>query len=234
MAACFTEWTVLPHDPVIKHSTRVWTVTGKMPDGKTSRTMTVAKMADDRLMIHNPIALGESEMLELEAFGTPSIILVPNGYHRQDSKIWKDRFREAKVYTPEKSVGRVSQVVKIDGTYADVPKDDHVVVEYLAGTKNREGTVTVTDETGRTVVFCDMLCNVAPMKGFFGWLFAPTGAVGVPRISRMMILSDRTALAKKFEELAKAEDLVRLVPGHGRLITDNARQAVKRALTSFA
>jgi hypothetical protein len=231
--AVFTEWTVLPHDPVVKHSDRVWTVTGTMPDGRTRRTMTMARKEDGEVVIHNAIALDDQEMLELEAWGTPTVILVPNGFHRQDAKIWQARFREAKVYCPEKAAGRVSQVVKLTGTYADLEKDDCVSLDYIPGTKNREATMTVLDTSGRTVVFADTICNVAPMKGVFGYFLGPTGQVSVPRVSRFLVVADKAAFMKRLDELANTSDLARVVPGHGRVITDNAQAAMKRAIASW-
>jgi hypothetical protein len=61
MAKCFTTWTVLPHDPIEKHSENLWSVSGNMPGGN-QRRMTIARCADGKLVIHNPIALDDAEM----------------------------------------------------------------------------------------------------------------------------------------------------------------------------
>lgn len=233
MAACFEEWTVLPHKPVVKHSDRLWTVQGTMPDGKTQRVMTVAKMDDDRLVIHNAIALDDQEMLELEAWGTPAALLVPNGFHRQDVKIWHLRFREAKIYCPERSRGRVEQVVKVDGSYADAPSDEHVQIAHLPGLKDREGTLTVVDEQGRTVVFNDSLCNMKKLGGLPGFFMAPTGELSIPRAMKWFFVSDKQAYAEHLQELSRQEDLVRLVPGHGRLVEERAGVLLKKAVAGL-
>jgi hypothetical protein len=83
MAKCFETWTVLPHGPIEKLSENLWRVEGTMNDGKIKRVMTIARMKDGRLVVHNAIALEPELQAEIEAFGTPAAIVVPNGFHRQ-------------------------------------------------------------------------------------------------------------------------------------------------------
>jgi hypothetical protein len=87
MAKAFETWTVLKHGPLEKLSDNLWRVEGTMPDPNIHRVMTIARMKDGRLFIHNAIALEEACMAEIESFGTPAVIVVPNGFHRQDAKI---------------------------------------------------------------------------------------------------------------------------------------------------
>src|SRR5688572_26585926 len=141
MAKAFQEWCVLPHTPIEKLSDTVWTVEGTMPNGTTKRRMSLIRLADGRLITHNAIALEEELMAEVTAFGTPAAILVPNGFHRQDAKIMKDRFPDAKVYCPGAAKKAVSQVVPVDGSYADAPQDATVRVRHLDGVKEKEGVV---------------------------------------------------------------------------------------------
>jgi hypothetical protein len=91
MAKCFTTWTVLPHDSIEKHSENLWSVSGNMPSGN-QRRMTIARRADGKLVIHNPIALDDAEMKEVEALGKPAYLIVPNAFHRQDAIIYKQRY----------------------------------------------------------------------------------------------------------------------------------------------
>src|SRR5207237_4272316 len=96
------------------------------------------------VLIHNAIALEDNLMAEITAWGTPAAILVPNGFHRQDAKIMKDRFPNAKVYCPAGAKKAVSKVLPVDGSFAEVPQDGTVRVRHLEGVKAREGLVEVT------------------------------------------------------------------------------------------
>jgi hypothetical protein len=83
MAVCFTEWTVLPHEPVQKLAENLWRVEGAL--GKSNRrAMSVVRLRDGRLIVHNAIALDEPEMQELEAWGEVAAILVPNAARALD------------------------------------------------------------------------------------------------------------------------------------------------------
>lgn len=79
------------------------TVTGDihMPLMHLPRRMTVVRRHDGRLVVFSAIALHEDEMAELEAWGTPTFLIVPSNKHRLAAKIWKDRYPAMQVVTPQ-------------------------------------------------------------------------------------------------------------------------------------
>jgi hypothetical protein len=229
MAACFTEWTVLPHDPIEKLTENFWCVQGVMPDGKTTRKMSVIRMRDGSLLFHNAIALKEDAMQELEAFGKPAYIVVPGAFHRQDARIWKDRYPSAKVVAPAGAKKKVDAVAKVELDYRDAPRDDTVKLEYFDGCKEKEGYVEVHSETGTTLVINDVVCNLPKVGGLLGFFMAPTGQASVPRISRWMIVKERSAVGEHLDRLAGIPDLRRLVLSHGDNIVQNPNEALRLA-----
>jgi hypothetical protein len=50
--------------------------------------MVLARMRDGRVVVDNAIALDDASMRELEAWGEPSVLIIPNRYHRQDARIY--------------------------------------------------------------------------------------------------------------------------------------------------
>src|SRR5688572_23157843 len=142
MAKPFEQWTVLPHGPIEKLESNLWRVEGKMPDGRTQRSMIAARLRDGGLVIHNAIALGDAEMKELEGFGTPKVLVVPNGFHRQDARIYKERYPGLRVVCPAGARKRVEQVVKVDAALEEESGDDDVCIEMVDGVK-QEGMMTV-------------------------------------------------------------------------------------------
>jgi hypothetical protein len=230
MAKCFESWTVLPHGPLEKFSENLWRVEGTMPDGTTKRVMTVARMKDGRLLIHNAIALEPGLQAELEAFGTPACIVVPNGFHRQDAKIYKDRYPSAKVYSPAKARKKVEKVVPVTGDYSAAPKDDSVRLCHLDGCNGSEGVLEVKSSDGVTVVFNDTLCNMPKMTGVPGFFLAPTGRPSVPRFSRWLLIKDKVAFARHVESWAQP-DLARIIVSHGKMVTDRPADTL-RAVTA--
>ena len=221
MAVAFDAWTVLPHEPIEKIGENLWTVEGKMPDGKTQRRMVVARLADGRLVVHNAIALDDAEMKELDAFGKVAAIVVPNAFHRQDSRIFKKRYPDAKVYCPRGSTKKVLAAVPVDGDYTQVPSDATVRAFHLEGVKDREGVLEIESADGRTLVFNDAVLNMTKLRGLFGFLLSPTGRPSVPRVMRYFIVSDRRALADHLLRLAQSTNLKRIMVAHGRTIVEN-------------
>src|ERR1041385_7521020 len=126
MPKAYETWTILPHRPIEKLEPNLWRIEGDLPGGNGTRVMTLVKLASGGLMIHNAIALEEDLMKEIEAFGTPEILVVPNGFHRLDAKVFKQRYPNARVLAPARGGKKVAQVVPVDGTYNDGPQDDSV------------------------------------------------------------------------------------------------------------
>ena len=219
MPKCFENWTVLPHGPLEKLSANLWRVEGTLPDGKTKRVMTIARMKDGRLVIHNAIALEPALQAEIEAFGTPACIVVPNGFHRQDAKIYKDRYPSASVYTPAKARKKVEKIVSVTGDYEAAPKDDTVRLVHLEGCNGSEGALEVKSDDGVTVVFNDTICNLPKRTGLVGFFLAPTGQMSVPRFSRWLLVKDKDAFARHVNSWAKP-DLARIIVSHGKMVTE--------------
>src|SRR3954464_14931702 len=76
----FQEWTVLPHGSLTPLEDNLLVVSGTLPVplGEVERRMTLVRLADRRLVIYSAIALSEPEIQEVERFGTPEYLIVPN------------------------------------------------------------------------------------------------------------------------------------------------------------
>jgi hypothetical protein len=194
--------------------------------------MTLAMRARGGLLVHNAIALEEPLMREIEAFGRPEILVVPNGFHRLDANVYKARYPELRVLAPAGQRKRVQQVVAVDGSYEDVPKDDAVRCLHLEGVKQNEGVVEVRSPGGTTLVFNDVIANHPKLRGVWGVVLAPTGQPGIPRVIRMLMIKDKAKLRAHLEQLAALPDLRRVIVSHGKMLTDPAAE-LRTALTSW-
>jgi len=229
MASCFRTWTVLEHRPIEKHSDKIWSVSGTMPNGNTQRLMAVVKLSGERLLIHNAIALGDAEMAELERWGKPAFLVVPNGFHRQDAYIWKQRYPEMKVLCPAGVRSKVASEVPVDGSYTQDLADTSVQLFHWRGSREREGGILVREADRATLVVNDMLLNLPKLGGMMGVLLAPTGVASVPRITRWMMVKDTAALKEHLLELAGTPGLGRILVGHGPAIEGAAADSLKSA-----
>jgi hypothetical protein len=233
MPKAHAAWTVLPHRAIEKLEPNLWRVEGDLPGGNGTRVMTVVRYRDGRLLIHNAIALEDELIREIEGFGRPEILVVPNSFHRLDAKVFKERFPALRIYAPAGGVKKVEQVVKVDGTYADAPQDDEVRLAHLEGVKEHEGFLEVKSPGGTTLVLNDVVNNLPAAGGVLGFMLSPTGRVSVPRIFRWFFVKDRAAFFGCIERLAATPGLKRVIVSHGRMLVDSPADALRSALTAF-
>jgi hypothetical protein len=189
------------------------------------RVMTLVRLEDGRILMHNAIALDEPSMARIDAWGEVAAIVVPNRFHRQDAAIMQARYPRAKVYAPASAVRAASKATPCAGTYADIPRDASVAVREIAGIGSREGVIIVRSADGVSAVFCDTVLNVPKLTGVMGMVLYPTGTLSVPRVTARLFAKDRKALRADLERVAAEDGLVRVIPGHGDVVaTDAARR----------
>jgi hypothetical protein len=229
VAKGFRSWTVLEHGPMEKLSGRVWTVSGSMPNGRTQRRMVIVKLSGERLLFHNAIALQASAMAELEGWGKPAYLLVPNSFHRQDAWIWKQRYPELSVLCPKGCTQKVAEEVAVDGSYDQALGDSAVQLFHWRGTREREGGILVRESDRASLILNDVVLNLPRQGGVMGMLLAPTGVPSVPRISRWMLLKDQRSFQQHLLELADTQGLCRVLVAHGATIEVEAREALRTA-----
>jgi len=226
------EWKVLPHGPIERLADNLLRVRGELARMPIGRVMTLARRSDGTVVIHNPIALEEPLMAEIEAWGRPGIIVVPNRFHRLDAPVFAARYPDARVLCPARARRKVAQVVRVDGHYGDYQGDPDVSLVHLDGTRDREGVLEVRSADGTSVIVNDVLFNLPRMRGLFGLAFRLDGATGrprVPRASRLLLVGDRAAFRAHLERLAARPDLRRVIVSHGDMLVDDAAAALRAA-----
>ena len=236
MAKAFAEWKVLAHEPLLKLSDNLLWTQGSLPGMSLKRSMVVARLNDGKLVIHNGIALGDAQMVELERFGTPAFLIVPNGGHRLDAPAYKARYPSLRVFTPKGSRTRVQEVVNVDGAYEDFPTNDVVRFETLQGVDEGEGAMFVQSTDGTSVVLNDCMFNMDRKRDLLGFLFTTLlGSAPGPRVSRLaklLFIKDKKALRSDFERLADLPGLVRVIVAHEKVASGaDARASLLQAAT---
>jgi len=237
MAGNHDVWTVLPHDPLEELTENLWRVEGSMSGMPVRRCMIVLRLRDGRLVIHNPIALEEAEMKRIEAWGTPSILVVPNGWHRIDARPFKARYPSLRVVCPEKARAKVEQVVPVDGTFDSFdPASDEVVFRHLPGVKHEEGVMEARSRDGLSLVFNDLIHNNPPFSGLQGLFFGLMTGKDPPRHHRAvgaMIIHQKKALRDELLRLADTPDLRRVLVAHGAPILSGAAEALRHVAAAL-
>jgi hypothetical protein len=226
MPGFHTEWTVFPHGPVERIDEGILSVEGeiRMPLGIFPRRMTVAALQNGGTVVFSPVALHEPSMRQIEALGPLSFIVVPNGFHRLDARIWKQRYPEARVLCPPGARKRVEQAVVVDAT-SDIIGDDQVTFIIADGVRRAESAMMVRRSAGTTLVINDLVSHVRRPRGLGANIMARLFGFGVwrPQIARevrWLLVDDKSALARQFRHWAAIRDLGRLILSHGDMIDD--------------
>lgn len=237
MAKANKTWKVLPHRAIEELGENLWRVEGDLEGMPLKRVMTLAKRADGGLVVHNAVALDDASMKRIDAWGKVTAIVVPNGFHRLDAPPFKDRYPEAKVYCPAGSRKKVEEVVAVDGTYDEIPKDDAVSFTHLDGTGRQEGVMMVRDEAGTTLVFNDAIFNMEHLPGVQGFvlkhLTQSTGGPRVSRVGKLFLVKDKAAFRAHLEKLAATPGLCRVIVSHGAMVAEGAAGAIRTAVSTL-
>jgi len=240
MAKPFDRWTVLPHSELTRLDENILCVTGFLhmpPMGEVQRRMTIVRLQDGRAVIYSAIALREEAMREVERFGTPAFLIVPNPIHRMDAKIWKQRYPALRVIVPAGARSKVEEIVSVDATEVDFGDP---AVRFLAvpGTQDREGALLVDSPNGTTLILSDLIFDLRNRPGLRGWLFKSLGMTGdephLPPPVKMRLVKDERALRAQLERWSRLPSLKRVVIAHGDIIVADAGRVLERVARDLA
>jgi hypothetical protein len=215
------QWKVLQHGPIEQLSDRLCVVEGALPGMPLKRVMSAIKLDDGSVVVHSAIALDPSTQKELEAWGMPRILIVPNPWHRLDAPAYKTRYPELKIYCPEGAQKRIGKAVPIDGSYDALPATPPLTVRYLDGVARKEGYLEVADDAGTTLIFNDAVFNQPHLPGLFGFVYKTIGSSGGPRVTpllRLAMVKKKKALRAQLEKLAETPRLKRVIVAHGKRV----------------
>lgn len=237
MAKAHETWKVLPHGPIEVLADNLWRVEGGLEGMPLRRVMTIARRQSGDLVVHNAIALADAAMERIDAWGPVGTLVVPNGYHRLDARVYKQRYPQARVFCPAGARKKVEEVVPVDGTYDEFAADDAVELLTLEGVGAQEGVMIVRSPDGVSVVFNDAIFNMPHGRGLSGWILrhvtASSGGPRVSRIARAFLVKDRGALRTHLERLSAIPGLLRMIVSHHEMVVGDAAAAIRQAAATL-
>ena len=196
---------------------------------------------ENPLVIYNAVAVDENTMEEIEALGKPTVLIVPNCYHRCCAAVYKKRYPDILVVCPAPAREKVLEIVEVDKTIDEWAKMDeyskYVTSKTIDGWGPFENVLELQLEASakgkKAVVVCDLLFTV-PYKDdagyaerFMTWLFdssivLPTkkDEIIVPkvaRLSRIFAIEDWKKAENWYRTYAReeGEKVASIVVGHG-------------------
>lgn len=212
-------WKSLPHGEIEKHTDDLWSVVGSLSKMPLPRRMVVVRLPDGRLLIHSAVALDDTAMAQLEAWGSPAILVVPNRFHREDAAAFKRRYPSLRVLCPAVATAQVSSVVAVDGPIDELSSEPGLQLFALPASKFGEVVLVVRHADGSaSAIVTDAVFNLPHQPGFGGLILKWMGSSGGPRVTalgKLLMVADRAGFAAGLRELAAVEGLSRILPAHG-------------------
>jgi hypothetical protein len=237
----FEKWTVLPHGKLTEVDEGLLTVVGDlhMPIGDFPRRMTVVRLDDGRLVIYSAISLHEDEMRQLEAYGTPSVLVVPNEIHRMDARMWAERYPAMIVVAPRGARPKVEEVVTVDCDVASLDLEDlRVRLVPMPGTDDGDTALVVERTGGTTIILNDVIWNLPPRKGVKGFVWRVFGFTSdIPKTPRFVAkkkIKDPQAFKSQLERWARIRNLRRVIVSHGDIVEHDVPDALRHIAEKVA
>jgi hypothetical protein len=223
-------WTVTRHDPIAKLEDNLWAVEADIPGAiPIRRRASFVKLGDGRLVVHNAVPLEDAAQAEVERWGEPAFLVLPNRFHCIDAHAYKERYPRLRVVCPEAQRRYISERVAVDGTVGDLPRDPALDAEVLDGLTTGEAALAAHTDGRTSLIFGDVYFNVpARLPGGLGLVIHLLGSTGGPRVTRIarwLMVGDRRKLRAHLERLAERPGLSRLIPSHGDITGPDAARA---------
>jgi hypothetical protein len=225
---------LFPHDDLEQLAPNLWTVRGSLPI-PLMRHMIVYRLGDGTLLIHSAIALTDEGMAKLDALGRPSVLIVPHTGHRMDAPFYKARYPQIRVLAPAAARAKVEEVIKVDATCEEALPALGVRFHAVPAFKNAELAYELELEGGgKALVMGDAVGNKDYAKGFGGWFFSHVtggmkGRLGVARIMRVLMMTNKAEARAGLERLAEIPGLTLLSVAHGRPLREGVSAALREA-----
>jgi hypothetical protein len=197
--------------------------------------MIIYRLADGTLLLHSVIAMSDEGMAKLDALGRPSVMIVPHIGHRMDAPFYKARYPQVRVLAPAGARAKVEEVIKVEATCEQALPALGVRVHPVPGFKNFELAYELDLQGGgKALVMSDAVANRDHPPGIGGWFFANVtggikGRLGVARIMRMMMMTNKAEARAGLENLAAIPGLTVLSVAHGRPLRENVSEALREA-----
>ena len=230
-----TRWKVLPHQPLRQLEDNIQVVDAKLPGSMPlERRMTVVRLRDGRLVVHNAIALDDASMATLEAWGEMAFLIVPNGFHRIDAFAFKQRYPKMTVIAGPQGRKKIELALSVDGGPELLPADGGMHGHNLDGDKIGEMAFIIEHGATKTLLVNDALFNQPHKPGFGGFVMRALGSTGGLKLSRLMRIfgvSDAKAFRAHLVRLAEAPHVTRLIMSHGDIIEGDIAARLRAVLS---
>lgn len=219
--------------PIVPIAPNLWTV--EMPLSAfgvaLGTRMTIIRLGSGRLLLYSPVAIPEALRHEITLLGEVGGIVCPNAYHHQFATEAVKAFPGARLYGPAELAPK-RRDLRFDGYLTNVPPPlwgDDALPSRVQGSRLHE--TAIFHPESHTLLVADLLQNVRAPKDAWTRLYLWFGGTlerpGPHRLVRWSFNNE--AEARQGIHRILKWDIRRIVPCHGEILEEHAKQTFARA-----
>ncbi len=213
------------YSPPRQIAENLWEIRGEWSN-KFGRRMTVIRLADGRVVVHNAIELKPEDLRWLKSLGPVAFVLAPNVFHCSDAG-WMAKETGAPLYVPRKKFRKFAKFHPRD-INQEFPALPDLKCIPMQGTRISEAAFYHTPS--RTLILCDLAFHMRDEftgfeKVFMRWNKVG-GRFGPSRLTKLLFAKDRYALIDSFCILL-AHDFDRVIVNHGEILETGGRERLR-------
>jgi hypothetical protein len=223
-----------PYGEPVELLPSLWVIDGTWSNA-LARRMTVIRLRNNEVWIHNPMELEAKELSWLSSLGFVRAIVAPNAFHVSDLLWMSERFPQAQIICPlsfAKNHPEINARIWFTTDVAHITADRELEFFPVPGVRFEETVLFHT--MSRTLIVCDLMMNMPPAETFWTKTFYKMNNMGdccaPTRTLRWIFTKDRKELLSFIEQIAELNPK-RIVVNHGEIFEGEGGNQIR---TSFA
>lgn len=208
----------------------LWEISGEW-NNKLGRRMTVIRLKNGEVFIHNAFHLKKQDLDWLAGLGEVSYIVAPNNFHCSDAGWMKRQFPEARLFVPASKLAHFrAEGLETFDTESDFPDDFASELLYLPSRGAKMEEAVFLHIPSKTLILTDLAFNMGPvfsgLEKFAMNLNLVGQGLGPTRVLKWVFGKDRDQLKDFFFEILRL-DFDRVIVNHGDVVDRNGRELLK-------
>lgn len=221
------------YSPPHQLAANLWEIRGEWKN-KLGRRMTVIKLADDSIFIHNAIRLNAAELDWLKNLGSVQYVVAPNTFHCSDAGWMLDHFQNAQLFVPLKKISDFEkQGFKPKNINGEFPKNISSELSCFSMVGSKMEEAAFIHHPSKTLIFCDLAFNMADVFTGFEKIIMNLNKVGIrfgpSRITKLLFTKNTGELIQSYKNIL-TQDFDRVIVNHGDVLPSNGKNLLRKSV----
>lgn len=214
----------------------LWELRGEWRN-KLGRRMTVIRLRDGRLVIHNAFRLKGQDLDWLNSLGKTSFIVAPNTFHCSDAGWMNRQFPMAELFVPQSKMQEFSSKGLLPkNVNSEFPAALAAELPCFPMCGTRMDEAAFLHVPSKTLILCDLAFNMNDVfSGFEKWIMRWNkvgGRFGPSRLTKLIFAKDTRALLASYQELL-SKDFDRVIVNHGEVLETQGQAKLQASVAEI-